>query len=249
MRVAVAGGTGLIGKLVVRELGAAGHEPVVLARAQGVDLVSGDGLPARLAGCEEIIDVSNKNTLSRKQAVEFFTRAAHTLLAAGADAGVRQVITLSIVGIDDVALGYYLGKRAQEEVVRHGPLPWSILRATQFHQFPEQLLDSAVGPFAIVPNSLSQPVAAVDVARDLVAQVGRPAAGYLTPIAGPERLRMADMARRLVKAQGSHKIVVPVRLPGGVGKAMASGALLPRDGYTEGCQTFADYLRQVEGRR
>ncbi|MFC0540724.1 SDR family oxidoreductase [Kutzneria chonburiensis] len=248
MRVAVAGGTGLVGRLVVGELRKAGHEPVVLARSNGIDLISGDGLAEALAGCDEIIDVSNKNTLSRKQAVEFFTTAATNLLNAGS--GAKQVITLSIVGIDDVALGYYLGKRAQEEVVRNGPVPWSILRATQFHAFPEQLIDSAPGPFTIVPNSLSQPVGTTDVARALVAQVGRPAAGYLRPIAGPERLRMADMTRRLVKARGVRKMVLPIRLPGAVGKAMAGGALLPRDDFTEGRETFAEYLHQVEkGRR
>lgn len=243
MRVAVAGGTGLMGRLVVRDLREAGHEPVVLARSQGVDVITGDGLAERLVGCAEIIDVINVVTIRRKVAEEFFGAATRNLLDAGAAAGVAQVITLSIVGVDDVDLGYYYGKRRQEELVRGGPIPWSILRATQFHEFPEPLIEAARGPFVMVPRMLSQPVAAADVARALVAQVGQPPAGYLPEIAGPERLQMSDMARRL--ARGSRKIVVPVRLPGAVGKAMIGGALLPKGEHIEGRQTFAEYLEDV----
>jgi uncharacterized protein YbjT (DUF2867 family) len=245
MRVAVAGGTGMIGRLVVRELAGAGHEPVVLARSRGVDLTTGEGLVPALAGCAEIVDVSNVVTLRKKRAIDFFGRVARHL--AGAD--VRHVITLSIVGIDDIGLGYYLGKREQERVVREGPAPWTILRATQFQEFPEPLIDGARGPFVPVPRQLSQPVAAIDVARALAARVGQAPAGYLPPLAGPERLRMVDMARQLVQARGERRIVVPVRLPGAVGKAMAEGGLLPPAGHVEGTRTFAEYLCQVEGAR
>lgn len=123
MRVAVAGGTGMIGKRVVRELFAAGHEPVVLARSRGVDLTTGKGAAGKLAGCAELIDVTNIVAVRKKAVVGFFAAATRNLLSAAATAGIQQVITLSIVGIDEVDLGYYFGKRKQEELVREGPIP------------------------------------------------------------------------------------------------------------------------------
>ncbi|MEW2505847.1 NAD(P)H-binding protein [Amycolatopsis sp. NPDC047767] len=248
MRVAVAGGTGLIGALVVRKLTEAGHEPVVLARSRGVDLTTGTGLAGKLDGCEEVVDVTNVMSVRRKPAVGFFAAATRNLLDAAATAGARHVIALSIVGVDDVDVGYYFGKRKQEELVRTGPVPWTILRATQFHEFPEPLVDGARGPFVVVPQELSQPVSADEVAGALAAQVGQEPGGYVRPLAGPEQLQMADMARRLVKARGSRKIVLPVRLPGAVGKAMTGGALLPREDYARGERTFAEYLRRVANR-
>lgn len=245
MRVAVAGGTGLVGRMVVRDLERAGHHPVVLSRAEGVDLTTGNGLVERLRGSAAIIDVSNQNLLSRKAAVGFFETATTHLLKAGAEVGVDHVLTLSIVGVDNVDMGYYYGKRRQEELVTTGPLPWTILRATQFHEFPEPLLEHARGPVAVVPRMLSRPVAAADVAAELVELVARPAGGYVRPIAGPEVLEMADMAKQTARARGYRKLVLPIRLPGRVGRAMTGGALLPQGPFTEGRRTFTQHLAEV----
>ncbi len=142
MKVAVAGGTGLVGRYVVEELGAAGHEPVVLSRSRGVDLVAGGaGLDAALDGVDAVVDVSNVTTTSARKSVAFFDAVGRNLLDAGERAGVRHHVVLSIVGIDRVGLGYYRGKLRQEDVVRGGSLPWSVLRATQFHEFAGQTLE------------------------------------------------------------------------------------------------------------
>jgi uncharacterized protein YbjT (DUF2867 family) len=244
MRIAVAGGTGLVGEKVVRELSSAGHHPVVLARSQGVDLSSGKGLGEKLAGCTTIIDVSNSATTRKSAATSFFSSSTRHLLEAGERAGVQHIVTLSIVGIDKVDFGYYMGKREQERLVSQGPLPWTILRATQFHEFPEPLL-ALRAPLVVVPHMLSQPVAAAEVASALAGLAEAPAGGYLQPLAGPEQLQMTSMARRLMRARADRRPLLPVKLPGKVGRAMTTGGLLPRGPSTQGKVTFEDYLRQV----
>jgi uncharacterized protein YbjT (DUF2867 family) len=249
MRVAVAGGTGLVGRMVVRDLAQAGHDAVVLSRAGGVDLTTGEGLAERLSGCDAIIDVTNQNTISKKAAVEFFGAVTRHLLRAGVEAGAGHIVALSIVGVDEVDLGYYFGKREQEELVANGPLPWTILRATQFHEFPEPLLDHARGPVVVVPRMLSRPVAASEVAAKLVELVAQPAGGYVRPIAGPQELQMGDMSKQTARARGDRRLVLPVKLPGRVGKAMTGGALLPHGPFTEAVRTFAEHIDELAARK
>ena len=118
--IAVAGGTGLVGRMVVEEVRRAGATPVVVARSAGVDLTTGAGLDAALGGVDAVIDASNVETMSAKVSVGFFEAATTHLLAAGERAGVRHHVALSIVGCDRVDLPYYLGKRRQEELVSAG---------------------------------------------------------------------------------------------------------------------------------
>ncbi|WP_405948961.1 NAD(P)H-binding protein [Streptomyces prunicolor] len=230
MRVAVAGGTGLVGRYVVEELVAAGREPVVLSRSRGVDLVSGGGgagLDAALDGVDAVVDVSNVTTTSARKSVAFFDAVGRNLLEAGERAGVRHHVVLSIVGIDRVGLGYYRGKLRQESVVKDGPLPWTVLRATQFHEFAEQTLDRVPGPFAVVPRMRTQPIAAREVARQLVRLATGPAQGMAPDLAGPRVEQLVDMVRRLLRARGERRLVVPVRMPGAVGAAMTGDGQLP----------------------
>lgn len=242
MRVAVAGGTGLIGRHVVAALEETGNEPVVLARSRGVDITTGSGLAAALAGAEVVIDVSNVATLSKKRSVRFFAAGTERLIEAGARAGVRHHLALSIVGIDRVSFGYYAGKVSQEDLIRHGGLPWTVLRATQFHEFAEQLLARSPGPLALVPRMRMQPVAAREVAQRLVELALGPALGAAPEMAGPQQHELVELARQVVQARGRRRLVVPLRIPGG--DAAANGGLLPAGGdYTVGTQTFEDWLR------
>jgi uncharacterized protein YbjT (DUF2867 family) len=241
MRVAVAGGTGLVGRHVVAELRAAGHSPVILARSHGVDLTTGTCLAEKLAGSDAVIDVANVVTTRKKVAVDFFSRATGHLISAARSHGIGHLVTLSIVGSDEVDFGYYSGKRVQEELVRDGGVPWTVLRATQFFEFPEPLL-AAKFPVVMMPRMLTQPVAAQDVAEALVEHAVRGPAGMAPQIAGPDQLDMVDMARRIVRSQGRRRLVVPVTLPGKVGRAMTTGGLLPRGEYVRGRRTFDAYL-------
>ncbi|MEV8545013.1 NAD(P)H-binding protein [Streptomyces sp. NPDC051572] len=249
MRVAVAGGTGLVGRYVVEELVAAGHEPVVLSRSRGVDLVSGGaGLDAALDGADAVVDASNVTTTSARKSVAFFDAVARSLLDAGERAGVRHHVALSIVGIDRVGLGYYQGKLRQEDVVRAGSVPWSVLRATQFHEFAEQTLERVPRPLAVVPRMRTQPIAAREVAQHLVKLAAGPAQGMAPDLAGPRVEQLVDMVRRLLRARGERRLVVPVRMPGGVGAAMTGDGQLPVGGGARGTQTFDEWLatRDVE---
>ncbi|MER7892950.1 SDR family oxidoreductase [Micromonospora sp. NPDC094482] len=241
MRIAVAGGTGWVGRRVVDTVGAAGHEPVVLARSTGVDLMRGSGLDDALSGVAVVIDVSNVVTTSRKKSERFFGTATGNLLAAGQRAGVRHHVVLSIVGVDRVNFGYYAGKRRQEALVLDGPVPATVLRSTQFFEFAAQAVAYG-GPVAVVPQMLSQPIAAHEVARCLVDLALANPAGLVSDIAGPQQLRMPDMARRLLRAGGSRRVVLPLRLPGRTGQAIAGGGLLPAGPGPRGQQTFDEWL-------
>lgn len=255
MRTAVAGGTGLVGRLVVEAARERGHEVVVLARSEGVDLTTGAGLADRLTGVDAVVDVTNRGTQKRSEAEAFFGSVTRALLAAGSEAGVGHHVALSIVGIDDVDTGYYAGKRLQERLLaeqgtRQPPVPWSVLRATQFHEFALQVLHFAtVGRFSLVPRMLSQPVAAREVAQALVACAEAGPVGRAPDLAGPEVHQVVDLARRVSRARDLGRRVVPVRVPGRAGRAMRSGALTPTGAGPRGRVTFDEWLAGLSGGR
>jgi uncharacterized protein YbjT (DUF2867 family) len=239
-RIAVAGGTGVVGVHVVEAVRALGHEPVVLSRSHGVDVTSGSGLPEALAGVDAVVDVTNVTTLSRSTSVGFFETATTHLLAAEKAAGVRHHVALSIVGIDRVGLPYYIGKRRQEEIALAVPTT-SVLRATQFHEFAGQLIDRG-GPVTVVPKMRSQPIAAREVGVALAELALAEPAGLLPDLAGPEQHWMHDLVRRVRDARGSRRPVMSFRLPGKVGAGLAGGGLLPRGDGPRGRETFEEWL-------
>jgi uncharacterized protein YbjT (DUF2867 family) len=244
MRVAVAGGTGVVGRHVVTALEEAGHDARVLTRSSGVDLEAGTGLADALEGVTSVVDASNVLTLSRNRSVQFFTAATGHLLAAEERAGVAHHVVLSIVGVDRVDFGYYEGKRRQEELVLAGRVPGTVLRATQFHEFAEQTLARSRGPLAVVPRMRSQPVAAREVGAELARLAVGPALGQAPELAGPEVLEVTDMVREVVRRRRLRRVVVPVRVPGQAGKAMAGGGLLPTGAGPRGQQPFAEWLAE-----
>jgi uncharacterized protein YbjT (DUF2867 family) len=236
MRIAVAGGTGVVGRHVVDVARERGHDVVVLSRSGGVDLTTGAGLAERLAGVDAVVDVTSVATQKRADAEAFFGGVTRNLQAAG----VPHVVALSIVGIDDVDTGYYAGKRLQERLLADGQVPWSVLRATQFHEFAEQALHFVrVGRFSLVPRMRSQPVAAREVGAALVDLAERGPSGRVPDLAGPEVHDMADLARRV--ADGDRRVVA-VRVPGAAGRAMRSGGLLPAGDGPRGSITFDAWL-------
>lgn len=247
-RIAVAGGTGLVGAKVVARLEAAGHDAVALTRRTGVDLTDGAGLEEALRGVDAVVDCTSLESMSPAATTAFFRAVATNLQRAGAAAGVRRIVTLSIVGIDGLGgapFGHYDGKRAQEEATEGGEVPTAILRATQFHGFAGQLIDwTAKGPLLACPK---QPVQTVDVdavADELVALSLEESTEQHVRIdvAGPDKRMLADLARAIAKARGQRLWVLPVWLPGATAKKIRGGVLQAPAGARIIGGTFEEWL-------
>jgi uncharacterized protein YbjT (DUF2867 family) len=243
MRIAVAGGTGLAGRHTVKALRAGGHDAVVLARSAGVDLTTGHGLAGVLAGVDAVIDVINTPTTSAEQARAFFGTTTGQLLAAEDHAGVRHHVVLSIVGVDRVeGNAHYAGKRAQEWMALAGPVPATILRATQFFDYAAMVVGwTRRGQVARVPPLLLQPVAVADAA-DVLVQValGAPQNG-VRELAGPEPQDLVDMVRRTLAARGESLRLIP-GWGGRFGVELAGEVLLPGPHAQIASTTFDSWL-------
>ncbi|MQY37100.1 hypothetical protein SRB17_51040 [Streptomyces sp. RB17] len=209
MKIAVIGGTGLIGSQVVNDLTAAGHEAVPHSKSTGVDVISGQGLDQALAGADVVVNLTNSPTFDEASPA-FFQTSMDNLLAAAHKGGVGHFVILSIVGADQVPeLDYYQAKVLQEKILAAGPVPYSIVRATQFMEFMEAVLSwTADGDTVRLPATPIQPIAAEDVAN-AVAQVaaGAPLNG-IHNIAGPEIFSLDELGRITLSHKGDNRTVV-----------------------------------------
>ncbi|CAM03815.1 uncharacterized protein YbjT (DUF2867 family) [Saccharopolyspora erythraea NRRL 2338] len=243
MRIAVAGATGNIGSLTVAALESTGHEVVRISRSLGVDLTTGAGLDDALAGVRAVVDATSSPPVGEAETVEYFGTATANLLAAEQRAGVAHHVLLSIVGIHGVdGNAHYAGKREQERLVTAGPVPWTIVPATQFHDFAAMVASwTEQDGVATIAPLLVQPIAPGDVA-DVLAEVavGEPL-GRHPDLAGPEPQDLVDMARRTNAARGREVKLVPT-WSGMFGPAMAGEALLPGEGARIAPTTFEEWL-------
>jgi uncharacterized protein YbjT (DUF2867 family) len=243
MRIAVAGATGHIGALTVSALEGRGHDVVRISRSLGVDCLTGEGLNEALEGVDAVVDVTNIAATDRAEAVASFGSITRNLLAAEHHAGVRHHVLLSIVGVDRVeGNAHYAGKREQERLVADGPVPWTIVPATQFHDFAtlvtswtERDGDATIAPLLV------QPIAPSDVA-DILAEVapGEPQGRY-PDIAGPEPQDLVDMARRTNDVRGHRVRLIPT-WSGPFDTSMAGDVLLPGDRARIAPTTFDEWL-------
>jgi uncharacterized protein YbjT (DUF2867 family) len=249
MRAAVIGGTGLVGRHTVSALQRAGHEAVVVARSRGVDVTTGEGLDAALTGVDAVIDVTNTAVQEAAEAEAFFQTTTRNLLTAEQRAGVHHHVALSITNIDRiVGNAHYAGKRRQEEVALAGPVPATILRAAQFHDFAAMVVGwTRRADEAQIAPLLLQPVAVADVADVLVELAAGPAQGRAADLAGPEPQDMVDMARRTLAARGESIRLIPTWRSGVFGPEMAGEVMLPGPGARLGPTTFDAWLAAGAG--
>jgi uncharacterized protein YbjT (DUF2867 family) len=242
MRIAVAGATGNIGALTAA-LARAGHDVVRISRSLGVDRSTGDGLDAALTGVEAGVDAMSYTAADRDEAVAYFGTATQNLLAAEERAGVRHHVLLSIAGVDRVeGNAHYAGKREQERLVTEGPVPWTIVPATQFYDFAATVTSwTEQDGVATIPPLLVQPIAPADVA-DVLAEIatGTPQGRY-RDVAGPELQDLVDMARRTNDARGHAVKLVPT-WSSLLGLEMAGDVLLPGEGARIAPTTFDEWL-------
>jgi uncharacterized protein YbjT (DUF2867 family) len=248
MRIVVAGGTGVLGRQVADAVRAAGHDPVPVSRRSGTDLLSGEGLADLLRGASAVIDASSTNTISTKESVRFFGTVTRNLLAAERAAGVPHHVGVSIIGAAKLPAYYYAGKALQENILMAEQGGWSLLRTTQFHEFAAQLAARGkAGPLQIVPSMRSQPIAAAEVAVELVGiALGKPR-GLEPDLAGPRAESMTNMVRRYLAATGQRRPVVGVSMPGAWGRGMRDGSILPGPGARFGRQSFQEWLVALRG--
>jgi uncharacterized protein YbjT (DUF2867 family) len=254
MKTLVTGGTGTLGRLVVPRLQDAGCEVRVLSRrshaaGQGIEFVTGDlatgqGVDAAVVGAEVIVHCAGT-----KKGDE--DKARH-LVRAARRAGTRHLVYISVVGADRIPVasgvdramfGYFAAKLAAERVVADSGLPWTALRATQFHDgilmTARQL---ARMPVILAPAGWRfQPVDTGEVADRLVELALDAPAGLVSDLGGPRVYAMSELLRGYLQATGRHRPILPVRLPGNAARAFRAGANLAPD-RAVGHRTWEDFL-------
>jgi uncharacterized protein YbjT (DUF2867 family) len=246
VRIAVLGGSGVLGRHVVDVARERGHEPVALSRSTGVDLVTGRGLEGALDGCASAIDASNLFSIRRRPSLEFFDATATRLQAEALRASVPHVVVVSIVGIDRArGYAYYDAKLTQERRHLDGPVPATVVRATQFHEFPGQIASrTTLGPLTLIPAMRVQTVSARSVAEVLVdAALGPAQRGRAPDVGGPgPATTLPELAAALLARTSPRAKVVPLPLPGQLRRASKEGALLPEPDATLVGPTFETWL-------
>src|SRR5437764_15064446 len=210
MKIVIIGGTGLIGTKLVNHLRQQGHQTVAASPSRGVNSVTGEGLAAALAGAQVVVDVANAPSWEDKAVLDFFESSTRNLLAAESVAGVRHHVALSVVGTDRLlASGYFRAKMVQEKLIQASPIPYTIVRATQFSEFVGGIADSATqGQTVRLPSALIQPITADDVAMALASVAVAAPLNTVVDLAGPDAIPLDELVRQFLKANQDPRTVI-----------------------------------------
>jgi len=210
MKIVVIGGTGVLGSKVVGTLRDRGHDTVAASRSAGVNALTGEGLADALTGAAVVVDVSNAPSFDDGPVMEFFTTSTKNLVAAARSAGVGHYVAVSIVGCDQLPeSGYMRAKVAQEELVEHAAIPYTIVRATQFVEFTDAITAAlTVGDQVRVPDALIQPISTRALADEIVRVAEAQPFDGIDNVGGPDKITFEQMARDVLAKQGDSKTVV-----------------------------------------
>jgi uncharacterized protein YbjT (DUF2867 family) len=247
MKIVVIGGSGLIGSKLVNKLREQGHEAIAASPKTGVNTLTGEGLAEALKGASVVVDVSNAPSWEDAAVMEFFETSTRNLLTAEAAAGVKHHVALSVVGTERLLeSGYFRAKIAQENLIKASPIPYSIVRATQFFEFFTGIADFSTRSNEVhLPSALIQPMAADDVA----AEVGRVATGSpvngIVEIGGPEQFRLDELIRHGLAVRKDQRKVVADPQATYYGIKVTERALVPESNARLGKVRFDDWLSQA----
>lgn len=245
MNIIVIGGTGLIGSKLVAILKGRGHQAVAASPNTGVDTISGKGLDAALAGADVVVDVANSPSFADDAVMEFFTTSGRNLLGAAKKVGIKHHVALSVVGTDRLAeSGYFRGKIAQEALIRESGLPYTIVHSTQFFEFLGGIAASGAEGDAIRLSPANiQAISSDDVALAMADYtLGAPRNGVVE-IAGPERVRLADLVQHYLQAKGDKRKVVADPQARYFGALLQEDTLVPGPGARLGTVKVDDWLK------
>ncbi|MFZ7127707.1 MAG: SDR family oxidoreductase [Desulfobacterales bacterium] len=246
MKIVVIGGSGLIGKKLVNILRQRGHEVMAASPSSGVDTVTGEGLDQALDGAQVVVDVANAPSWEDNAVLAFFETSGRNLLAAEGAAGVGHHVALSVVGTDRLlASGYFRAKMAQENLIKASPVPYTIVRSTQFFEFVGGIAKSATeGQTVRLPRALMQPIVSDDVAAFMAdAALGEPLNGTVE-IAGPEPIHQDDLVRQFLSATGDARKVLTDPKALYFNTAVDDESLMPGINPRLGPTRFEDWLRR-----
>ena len=244
MKIVVIGGTGLIGSKLVTLLQNRGHAVLAGSPNTGVNTLTGEGLDAALAGAQVVVDVANSPSFADQAVLDFFQTSGRNLLAAEARAGVQHHVALSVVGTDRLQQsGYFRAKQAQEDLIEAGGIPYTIVQATQFLEFLGGIAQSAgAGGEIRLSQAAIQPISSDDVAAVLAdVALAEPLNGRME-IAGPERLRLAELVQRYLDLQQDGRQVVADPQALYFGAPLDDGTLVPAGQARLGTVTFAQWM-------
>jgi uncharacterized protein YbjT (DUF2867 family) len=247
MRIVVIGGTGLIGSKVVEKLKQKGHDVVAAAPNTGVNTITGEGLADALAGAQVVVDVANSPSFEDQAAMDFFQTAGKNLTVAEKAAGIKHHVALSVVGTDRLQdSGYFRAKLAQEKIIKSSPIPYTLIRATQFFEFVRSIPQfSTEGNTVRLPPVLFEPMAADDVASTLAEAALAEPVNDTIEIAGPDTFTLDEPVRKVLEYDNDMRKVIadPQALYFGV--KVTEKALVPGPNPRLGSTKFDWWLTHV----